>query len=1055
MRKCITLSILLVVCVLPYWPLFSQTEVNTQHNDLIIFSSAHFKDMQWRNIGPFRGGRANAVAGVKGNDLVYFLGTVGGGVWKTTDAGQTWRNISDGFFSSASIGAITVAPSDPNVVYVGTGEHAVRGVMSTHGDGMYKSTDGGQTWQHIGLAATRHIARIAVHPTNPDILMVAAQGAVWGPSEERGVYLSEDGGQTWEKTLYLNPTTGASEICIDPSNPRIIYAATWDHGRKPWSIRSGGPGSGLFKSTDGGRNWMKLTEGLPDNMGKTAITVSPANPRVLYANIEAENGGVFRSQDAGQTWEQTSNDRVTVARAWYYTEIFADPVDEQTVYVLNAPLLKSIDGGRTFQAINNPHTDQHDLWINPANPSNLILANDGGGCITFNGGQTWSSQNNQPTAQLYRVIADRRFPYHVYAGQQDYSTIAVPSRSSGPGISPADMFEVGGGESAFITFDPDHPKLIYGSSYQGSLTVFDRITRQTKNVAAYPTLGIASTPRKNEYRFNWNAPVVANAVDPSIIYHAAHKVLQTYDSGYNWFEISPDLTRNQSEKQGQGGGPFTNEGAGAEVYNTISYLASSPYDKDLLWVGTDDGLVHRTLDGGKTWLDVTPPGLQESLINCIEISPHDSSTIYVVATRHKFNDLTPYVFKTTDQGISWERINHGIADQDYVRVVREDPIRAGLLYAGTQNGLYLSTDGGRLWHRFQLNLPITPITDLTIADNDLVAATSGRGFWILDDLAPLQQTGGFPPRNEVVLIQPDRGYRFDVGQTDHPHQSLGTNPLPGIIIDYFLPERRDTGRIELRILDKDQQLLRSYTNSQAAQATYEGGPEPALQLPDHPGHNRFFWDIRRKSLPGIDNIYVVGDYRGGIVPPGAYTVQLHTPEDTLQQHLTLAPDPRLRVPPKAYEEQGQLLEMVEEDIRNIHRSVKQMQDIRSQIKTLLRFLENKKEFKDLVVAGQEAIDRITDWEQRLIQTKQETPQDAINYENQLNAQFMALKDALDSHNPSVTGGVRRRYNDLAIQWQNKKKEMQDILDEEISAFNKIFKSRELPALIIPQVNTFD
>ena len=1057
MRKYYTLSVLLVVYVLLIRPAYSQNISASQHNDTDSFDPAFFQDLKWRNIGPFRGGRANAIIGIRGNDQVYYLGTVGGGVWKTTDGGTTWQNISDGYFSTSSIGAITVAPTDPDIIYVGTGEHAVRGVMSNYGNGVYKSTDGGKTWRHIGLAGTRHISRIAVHPYHSDVVLVAAQGAAFGAGTERGIFLSTDGGESWEKTLYINETTGASEVCMDPSNPDVVYASTWDHERTPWSIRSGGPGSGLFKSTDGGRTWLPLTEGLPEKMGKTSITLSPANPTVLYAVIEAEEGGVFRSNDGGLSWTKTSGDRATIARAWYYTEIVADPVDEQTVYVLNAPLLKSIDGGETFFTLNDPHTDQHDLWINPANPKNLALANDGGGSISFTGGETWSSQRNQPTAQLYRVIADRQFPYHVYAGQQDYSTIAVPSRSRGAGIAPSQSFEVGGGESAFITFDPERPQLIYGSSYQGSITVFDRITQQIKEITAYPTLGIAATPRKQFYRFNWNAPVVANAIDPSIIYHAGNKVLETRDGGYNWREISPDLTRDEEEKQGKGGGPFTNEGAGGEVYNTISYLASSPHNKHVLWVGTDDGLLHITRSGGQEWNNVTPPQLNEATINCIEISPHDSNTVYVVAMRHKFNDFSPLIFRTRNQGRTWQKITDGIPKNDFVRVVRSDTRRPSLLYAGTQSGFYISTNAGDSWYRFQSNLPVTPITDMAIADNDLVVSTSGRGFWILDDLAPLQQTGGVFPDNEVALIYPDDGYRFAMDAPDYAQMPTGTNPPPGIIIDYFLPPLPDTSEVELAIYRNGSDLVRAYSSSSPSEE--EGEAQAGLVnepvLPIKPGHNRFNWDVRREPLPAIKDAYVHGDYRGGMVSPGKYLLELRTPVDTVESKVELKADPRLSVPEEAYAEQEAILKKIEDDIREMHTSIQKMSKTRRQIESLLHLLEGRPEYADLTKAGEVAIERINTWEKDLIQRKQKTPQDAINYENKLSAEYMALKDAADSHNPRVTSGIYLRYNDLSAEWRTSRKKMDQIIQKEITSFNRIFESRNLPALIAPDVKTYD
>ncbi|RME93372.1 MAG: glycosyl hydrolase, partial [Bacteroidetes bacterium] len=789
------------------------------------FNVALYRGAQWRNIGPQRGGRCVTVAGVPGNDQLYYMGSTGGGVWKTEDAGLSWSNISDGYFNVGSIGAITIAPSDPNVIYVGTGEHPIRGVMTSHGDGVYRSTDAGKTWQYLGLEQSRHIAEIVVHPDNPDWVYVAVQGAAHGPSSERGVYRSLDGGKNWEQILYRSKYAGAVDLSMDPKNPRILYAALWDHERKPWQIRSGGPESAIYRTLDGGLHWERLSEGLPTRMGKIGIAVSPANSKVIYANIEAEQGGVYRSSDGGEHWERVCSERVTYARSWYYMEIVADPTDEYTVYVLNAPLLRSVDGGKTFTPIDNPHSDQHDLWINPANPKNMILANDGGACITFNGGATWSSQMNQPTGQFYRVIADRRFPYYyIYGGQQDHSTVAIASRTDGAGISHSDWYPVAGGESAFIAFDPDDPQLVYGGSYQGNISVFDHATGKVKDVMAYPTVGLATLPRDMKYRFNWNAPIVASPQDPRIIYHAAQRVLRTRDGGLSWQVISPDLTRNEKEKQGPGGTPFTNEGAGGENYNTISYLACSPHDAWVLWAGSDDGLVHLTRDEGQTWINVTPPGLEEAIINSIEVSPHQPATAYVVAMRYKFNDFSPLIFKTEDFGATWTRITRGIAPEDFVRVVREDPLREGLLYAGTETGLYVSYSKGNFWYRFQGNLPVCPITDLTIQGNDLIAATSGRGFWVLDDLGFLQQSAGYLMGKTPQIFRPKPTFRL--AGSSRTAANEGQNPPPGMLIDYYLPDLADSTPITLEILNEAGEVVRRYSSEAPPAASYFGAPQP-------------------------------------------------------------------------------------------------------------------------------------------------------------------------------------------------------------------------------------
>lgn len=1017
-----------------------------------VFNAALYQGMQWRNIGPFRGGRSVAVTGVPNDPMVYYMGSTGGGVWKTEDAGISWNNISDRYFTTGSVGAIAVAPSDPNILYVGMGEHAVRGTMTSHGDGVYKTMDGGESWIYLGLPASRHIAGIEIHPENPDIAFVAVQGALHGPSEERGVYKTTDGGRSWCKVLYLDNTTGASDLSIDPYNPRILYAAMWDHRRYPWKVRSGGPGSGLFKSVDGGENWVRLSGGLPDAMGKVAIDISPANPKVIYANIEAEKGGVFRSDDGGRTWRQTSADRRTVARAWYYIEVFADPWDQETVYVLNEPMLKSIDGGKTFEEIFTPHPDHHDLWINPRHPQNIIIANDGGASITFNGGQTWSSQANQPTGQFYRVITDHRFPYFIYGGQQDNSTVAIPSRTDGRGIGQQHWYPVAGCESAFIAFDPDDPRIIYGGCYQGYIEKYDRETKTSTDIMAYPVLGLATEPRNMKYRFNWNAPIVAQPQNPGIIYHAANKVLRTDDGGYSWQEISPDLTRNETDKQGAGGGPFTNEGAGGENYNTISYLACSPHEAGVIWAGSDDGLVHHTRDEGVTWNNVTPPEISEALIQNIEVSPHNPAAAYVVATRYRFNDFRPLVYYTNDYGKTWEKIVDGIASDHFVRVVREDPIQPGLLYAGTESGLYISFDHGKQWRRFQQNLPICPITDLQIQDNDLVAATSGRAFWILDDLSPLQQSMGHLPKQKMVLFEPKAAVRLGTQPREEPFEDEagGDNPPSGMIIDYYLPERIDSLSLQLEIRDAQGLLVRSYSNEKdPEQDAYPERYSPEPLLPDRQGLNRFSWDLRREPLPGIKGILLFGDYRGSLVSPGHYTLRLMTRTDTLERPCQVLPDPRIEATPESYAQQQEALLRIENTARDLLTSVNRMRAVRKQVAFLTEQMKKAGCKKDVIEKGKKIEKEMISWEENLIQPKLETDQDVINYPNRLSAEIIYLMYLLNSNTPQLTRGVQTRLEDLVQQWDEHKAVYRKIMEKEVARFNEIFKEQDLPVVLIP------
>ncbi len=1005
--------------------------------------------MQWRNIGPFRGGRSTSVSGVASNPMVYYFGSAGGGIWQTEDAGLSWKNISDDFFSSSSIGVISVATSDPNLIYAGTGEHAVRGVMTSHGDGLYRSTDAGKSWTYLGLPDARHIAEIVIHPQQPDIVYVAVQGALYDSSRCRGVYKTEDGGKSWRQVLFVDETTGACDLSIDPGNPRILYAAMWDHQRKPWQIRSGGPGSGLYKSVDGGENWQVLSQGLPPAMGKIGLAVSPTNTNRLYANIEAEKGGIFRSDDGGESWRQTSSDRRTIGRAWYFTELTADPQDPETVYVLNEQLLRSIDGGFTFEAIATPHEDQHDLWINPAHPSNLILANDGGTAITFNSGQTWSTQYNQPTGQFYRVIADNGFPYSIYGAQQDNSSVRIASRSNGPGIGIRDWEPVAGCESGFLAFDPDDPTLIYGGCYQGRLEEYDQRTKEVREVSAFPAFNLGAEARSMRYRFNWNAPVITQPQDARILYHAANVVLRSSDGGQQWEEISPDLTRNDKSRQGPGGIPFTNEGAGAENYNTISYLAGSPHRAGVIWAGSDDGLVHLSRDEGQNWEDVTPEGLGEALINSIEVSPHRPAAAYVVATRYRFGDLRPLIYYTDDFGQHWQLITDGIGKDHFSRVVREDPRKAGLLYAGTERGLYISFNNGRRWHPFPLNLPVCPITDLCIRDNDLIAATAGRAFWILDDLSPLQESMGELRASQAMLFQPKPSYRL-AGTAAPTANGLGQNPLPGMIIDYFLPEEMNDDTLTLEIIDAQDHLIRTFTNQQNSSfLAYEGGPPAPMTLPSVYGINRFFWDLRREPLPGIPQVFIPGDYRAGLVAPGEYRLRLTIGSDTLEQPCRLLADPRLSAGPDDYHRQQETLRELEKTIIDLHQSVNRMRAINNQVAFLTEHLKKAGSSKDLISKGRAIQEKITTWEEGIIQTRQLAELDLINFPNRLNAKLLYLLSRTDTHDPRITGGIIQYTEELLQEWQQSKAVMEEIMEQDIHRFNRLFKDKNIPVVMIP------
>lgn len=1013
----------------------------------IKLTDSLFHGLKWRNIGPFRGGRSVTSTGVTGQPHTYYMGSTGGGVFKTTDDGITWKNSSDKFFKTGSVGAIAVSESDANIVVVGMGEHAARGVMTSMGDGVYKSMDAGKTWTHLGLEKTRHISDVVIHPTNPDIIYVTAQGAQYAPSKERGIYRTTDGGITWKNILSVNDTTGASSLSMDMTNPRILYASMWQHRRYPWFMESGGDDSGLYKSTDGGDTWKKMKKGLPKDFGKSGISVSRANPERVFSVIEAQGkkGGVYRSDNAGKTWKQVNGNRVNIARSWYYMEIFADPQNENVVYVLNAPVLKSIDGGKSFSNIAVPHGDNHHLWINPNDNTNLINSNDGGANISFNGGKSWSSQQNQPTSQFYRVITDNLVPYNVYGGQQDNSAIAIASRTNDGGIDWKDWYSVAGGESAFIAFDPNNPETVYGGTYQGNIGKWTKTSREQKSIKEYPELGLSIAPKDAKYRYNWNAPIISSPHNRTTIYHAGNVVFKTTDEGINWMKISPDLTKNETEKHGAGGGPYTNEAAGGENYNTITALVESEHEEGVLYAGSDDGLLHITKNGGVTWDNITPKGIKDGIINSIDVSPHNPAKAYVVIMRYKSMDLNSYVFKTTNYGQTWTKIVNGLEDPNgFVRVVRADKKRAGLLYAGTETGLCVSNDDGAHWQRLKLNLPIVAINDLTIQDNDLVAATSGRGFWILDDLSVLQNMSS--NNKAIQLFKPKATYRIFGGTSKALGQ--GQNPKSGVTFDYYLNKAADSLDLKVTIL-QNSKVIRSYTNKkQKGFKSWPGGPSKPQILPSKKGYNRFTWDFNREALPAIHKVFIFGGLSGSSVAPGSYTLRLTLEKDTVETVITILPNPVMNLNSQDFVAQQEMLVSIENTIRDMHASVNQMRSTKTQLDRYAKLLKGNENAVSLIEKGEDLTKRINRWEENLIQANQKTFQDVINFNNKLNAQLIQLKSYIDQADPKITNGAVIRFNDLMKDWQVYKNERDAIIETEMKAYNTLYKSLDIPALII-------
>ena len=1060
-------------------PLLAQKPKAVKSSPVAITDSAltndpYFKPVRWRSIGPYRGGRSVAGSGVVSDPQLYYMGTVGGGIWKTDDAGMTWKNVSDGQLKTSSVGAIGICESDPAVVYVGMGEHAPRGVMTSYGDGVYKSTDAGKTWQHLGLDLTRHIAAVRVHPQNPDVAFIAAQGALHGSSAERGVYKTTDGGKSWKKVLFVNENTGCNDLSMDMTNPRILYASMWDYRRLPWQVQSGGKGSGLYKSTDAGETWTKLEKGLPTELGKMGISVSRSNPNRVYAVIEsdskADKGGVFLSEDAGKSWNRVSKDHRTIQRAWYYIEIFADPVDENTVYVLNTSMLKSIDGGKTFSPIPGSHGDHHNLWINPKNNKNVFLQNDGGGAVSFNGGKSWSSENNQPTAQFYRINADNRFPYNIYAGQQDNTSVMIASRTTtGSGITDKDWTPSAGGESAFMAFNPDDPRYVMGGSYQGTIEVLDQQTREGKGIMVSPIQYQALQAKSMKYRFNWNAPIIWSKHEPNAFYHAGNRLFKTVDLGKSWSIVSPDLTRHDTTKLGWGGAPYTNEGAGGENYATIAYVLESPTEKGTLWTGSDDGLVHITRDGGQTWTNVTPTGLPETLINAIEVSPHDKATAYIATTRYKFNDFAPAIYKTTNYGKTWTKIVTGIPYGAFTRTVREDPDRKDLLYAGTETGLYISYNGGATWRPWQLNLPVSPVTDLKVHQGDLIAATAGRSFWILDDLGPIRQYSDKASKDSLLVYKPEDAYRVsgassldkvieedndeDAGSSPGRSGFAGTNPSTGVVMYYQLPAKVDTSATLTMEIRSDQgTVLRQFSSKKNKKfVQFPGGPSPEPTLTVRPGLNRFVWDMRAETLPAIEKVFIEGNYAGRKLPPGTYQANMKLGKQSKTVPFKILPDPRLTATAADYEQQQKTLMGIEDGVKEIHLGVNRMRKAQKQINDLVDLIDDKPNLKAVADSGRAVSKRIKLWEEKVIQPKSQSNDDVINFENKLSADYVFLKGEVDVNTPYVTAGQKERLTELNALWQPLKTDMNMLIQNDITKFNNQCRQAQLEKITVPDV----
>jgi photosystem II stability/assembly factor-like uncharacterized protein len=1011
------------------------------------------KGMKWRQIGPFRGGRALAVTGVAGDPETYYFGAVAGGVWKTTSGGLTWTPMTDKT-GIMSVGAIAVAPSDSNVIYVGTGESCIRGNIS-YGDGMYKSVDGGKNWERIGLEDSQHIAKIVVHPQNPDIVFVAALGHAYGSNETRGVFRSNDGGKTWQKVLYKDNKTGAIDLVFDPNNAHILFAALWEAQRTPWGMTSGGPGSGLYRSGDDGATWKRLEgHGLPSGvLGRIGVSVSGADGNRVYAIIEAEKGGIYRSEDAGESWKLINPDHRFTQRAWYFHHIFADPKNADTVYVLNTGVSRSIDGGKSFEPIRAPHGDNHGLWIDPTHPQWMIVANDGGASVSHDTGKSWTTENNQPTAQFYHVAADNTVPYRVYGAQQDNSTVAIASRSDGFAIDRPDWYDVGGGESGYIMPDPRNADIVYAGSYDGLITRFDKKTGQEQDISAWPLNPMGAGAAELKHRFQWTAPILISPNDPNVVYHGGEAIFKTSDGGMSWTAISGDLTRNDKSKQQSSGGPITQDNTSVEYYDTVFAIAESPLEKGVIWAGSDDGLVHVTRDGGQHWANVTSKEFGEwSLVSIIDASPHAAGAAYMAIDRHKLDDYKPYIFKTSDYGKSWTKITAGLPENGYAHSVKEDRKRKGLLFAGTENGIYVSFDDGGRWQPLKLNLPTTPIHDLMVKNDDLIVATHGRAFWILDDISPLRQMNASTANEEAHLYQPAAAIRYrGAGFALPATVPVGANPPTGVVIDYFLKSAPKDG-ITLEILDGKGKVIRKYSSKKAAEGASPDEEEfgitrPGDKLPAEAGLNRFVWNMRGEapaSVPGA--VSWGGRPTGPLVVPGSYQIKLTAAGKVLTATAEIQKDPRVSATQADLEKQNELAMRVRDRVDAGHAAVNQIRSVRGQIDALKKRLGADAGAKPVLEAGDALKKKMDAVEEKIIQPKSKSGEDPLNYPIQVADQLMALQSTVESADTAPTSQSNVVFEELNTRLETQLAAWREMQSKDLVAFNDLMKKNNVPAI---------
>ncbi|MEQ5790903.1 glycosyl hydrolase [Muricauda sp. NFXS6] len=1037
------IGMLLLTATLFITPMHSQRRNKKQSTP--EYPEELYSSLEYRLIGPFRGGRSGTVAGVPGEPNLYYFGATGGGVWRTTDGGRTWENISDGYFGG-SIGAVEVAQSDHNVIYVGGGEQTVRGNVSS-GYGVWKTEDAGKTWKSLGLDKSRHISRMRVHPENADIVYAAVMGNLYKPTEERGVYKSTDGGESWKKVLFANDMAGAVDLTFDPNNPRILYASTWRIERTPYSLNSGGEGSALWKSTDSGETWTEISnnEGFAtDTLGIIGVAVSPQNSNRVWAMVEnKEEGGLYRSEDAGKTWSLVNSDRSLRQRAWYYTRVYADTNDEDVVYVLNVSYHKSTDGGKTFESSNAPHGDHHDLWIAPEDSDRMIMADDGGAQVSYDGGETWSTYHNQPTAQFYRVTTDNAFPYRIYVAQQDNSTLRINYRSDDGSIGEDDWEETAGGESAHIAVDPTNDDIVYGGSYGGLLTRVNHAKNTARAVNVWPDNPMGHGAEGMKYRFQWNFPIMFSKHDPNKLYTFSNHVHMSTNEGQSWELLSGDLTRNDPTKLVSSGGPITQDNTSVEYYCTIFAANESPLKEGLLWVGSDDGLIHVTKDGGQTWENVTPPNMPEwNMINSIEPSAFDEGTCYVAATRYKLGDFAPYLYKTTDYGQTWTKITDGIEDEHFTRVLREDPKRKGLLYAGTETGMYISFNDGANWEKFQLNLPIVPITDLTIKDDNLIVATQGRSVWVIDDLTVLHQLDDATKSADAILYKPRDSYRTKGRAARKPSKTEGENLANGVITHFYLKDFSEKDSIALTYTKMNGDTLATYS-------TY--AKEKDKKLEAKKGGNTYVWDTRGKGAERLDGMILWwANLSGPKAVPGTYKVSLNVNGTDQTENFTILPDPRAEVTVSDMQKQYDFITEVNETVDRAHQSIKKIRAINGKLDEFIKKYKDDESTKALVEKAKKMKEEFSSIEKELYQTKNRSRQDPLNFPIKLTNKLAHLNSLVSIDDFPPTEQDIAVKNEMSGKINEQLEAFDTLVDEEISAFNEEFNQLKLNYLSIEE-----